>query len=77
MADSSAVDWVKLANVASVFDAETMRAALESADILVQIRGDQTGIFGPGYQGMVIGGVDVLVPSDQVDLAQELLDGWE
>jgi hypothetical protein len=40
----------------------------------VQIRNQHAGIFGPSFQGPTPGGVDVYVPSPELDRARELLD---
>ena len=49
-------------------------ARLEAAGILAVARGnDITGIFGPGFGGSTARGVDVLVVSDAVDAAREIL----
>jgi hypothetical protein len=65
---------MKLATFASGLEADIARARLEEADIPVQLRGQPTGIVGPSFQGPVPGGVDVYVPSPEVDRARELLD---
>ncbi len=69
-----ALDWVKIATTGTGFEADAMRATLEEAGIPVLVRGNQAGIFGVGFQGPVIGGIDVLVPSDAVARARELID---
>ena len=67
-------EWVKLATYASGFDVDVARAALEEADIPVQVRGQRVGIFGPSFQGQVPGGIDLYVPSPELSRARELLD---
>lgn len=67
-------EWVKLATFASGFDADIARASLEEAEIPVQLRGHHLGAFGPSFQGPMPGGVDVYVPSPELDRARELLD---
>jgi hypothetical protein len=67
-------EWIKLATFGSGFEADLARATLEAADIPVQLRGQQTGAFGPSFQGPVPGGVDVYVPSPELEHARELLD---
>jgi hypothetical protein len=67
--------WVSVATFAAAFDADLAVARLESAGILAVSRGnDITGIFGPGFGGATARGVDVLVVSDAVDAAREILD---
>jgi hypothetical protein len=67
-------DWVKVATVGTGFEADAARATLEDEGIPVLVRGNQAGMFGGGFQGPVIGGIDILVPSPAVARARELLD---
>jgi hypothetical protein len=67
-------DWVKIAAVASGFEADVIRALLEEHDIPVLVRGKQAGMFGGGFQGAVPGGVDILVPQAAASRARELID---
>jgi hypothetical protein len=67
-------EWVKLATYASGLDADMARATLEEADIPVQVRGQPIGVFGPSFQGPVPGGLDVYVPSPELDRARDLLE---
>ena len=41
-----ASDWVKIATVASGFEADLTRAMLEEENIPVLVRGKQAGLFG-------------------------------
>jgi hypothetical protein len=66
--------WIPVATFAAPFDADLAVARLESAGIPAVARGnDITGIFGPGFAGATARGVDVLVLSDAVDAAREIL----
>jgi hypothetical protein len=66
--------WIPVATFAAAFEADIAVARLESAGILAVARGnDITGIFGPGFGGATARGVDVLVASDAVDAAREIL----
>ena len=67
-------EWVKVATFSSGFDVDLARATLEEADIPVQVRGQQVGIFGPAFQGPIPGGIDVYVPSPELKRARELLE---
>lgn len=69
-----ASDWVKIATVASGFEADLTRAMLEEQNIPVLVRGKQAGLFGGGFQGAVPGGVDILVPSSVASRARELIE---
>ena len=66
-------EWIKLATFGSGLEADIARARLEEADIPVQLRGQQTGAFGPSFQGAVPGGLDIYVPSPELEHARELL----
>jgi len=65
--------WVRIATCSTVFQAEQLRNTLDSAGIPVFMRGLQPGIFGPGFQGVMPGGIDVCVPSPELDAARELI----
>ena len=66
--------WVPVATYAAGYEADVAVARLEAAGILAVARGnDITGIFGPGFGGSTARGVDVLVVSDAVDAAREIL----
>jgi hypothetical protein len=67
--------WVPVASYAARFEADLAVARLEAEGILAVTRGnDITGIFGPGFGGATARGVVVLVPSDVVDAAREILE---
>lgn len=70
-------EWVKVHEFGTRFEAEIARARMESADIPVNLRAHEQGIFGPGFQGTVPTGVELHVPSDKVDEARTLLDAHE
>ena len=70
-------EWIKLATVGSGLEADIARARLEEAEIPVQLRGEQTGAFGPSFLGTVPGGIDIYVPSPELQHARELLDEAE
>jgi hypothetical protein len=67
-------EWIKLATFTSGLEADIARATLEEAEIPVQVRNQQIGVFGPSFQGPMPGGVDVYVPSPELDRARDLLD---
>ena len=70
-------EWIKLATFGSGLEADIARARLEEAEIPVQLRGEQTGAFGPSLMGTVPGGIDMYVPSPELQHARELLDETE
>lgn len=73
---STSSDWIKLASFSTAFEADLAVAALESARIPAFVVGHQkAGIFGAGFQGPVIGGVEVRVPAALLDPAWEIIAG--
>jgi len=67
--------WVPVASYAAPFEADLAVARLEAEGILAVTRGnDISGIFGLGFGGSTARGVIVLVPSDAVDAAREILE---
>lgn len=66
-------DWVIVARYSSRTEAELFSAILEREGIPVVTRGSDVGIFGPGFSGATALGVQLLVHSQDVDRAQELL----
>jgi hypothetical protein len=66
--------WVEVGTFGAVYEAEIAVAALESAGIPAHVgAGEHAGIFGAGWQGFTARGVGVMVPSDRVEEARELL----
>lgn len=66
--------WVKLANYATTFEAERAKATLDTAGIPAMLQSHaSTGVFGAGFQGAAPGGVELLVPSGEVDRAWTLV----
>jgi hypothetical protein len=66
--------WVSVATFEVGLEADIAVARLEAAGILAVARGnDIVGIFGPGFQGATGRGVEVLVPTDAVDAARDIL----
>ena len=65
---------VRLARYPTIFDAERTKAMLESEGIDSVIEsGSAPGVFGPGFQGSVPGGVAVLVRSSDLDRAWQVV----
>lgn len=67
-------DWVQLATYATGFEADIARQSLTDAEIPCLLRGNQAGMFGAGFQGPVMGGIVLYVPSTAIDTARDLLD---
>ena len=65
--------WATLGVFPSGLAADIARQTLEEAEIPVLVRGDHAGIFGPGFQGSVGGGIEVLVPDSALEHAREIL----
>ncbi len=67
-------EWVHLASFSSGLEADQARLELEEAGIPALVRGAQPGIFGAGFQGPAMGGLDVYVPSPELQRARARLD---
>ena len=71
---SDAGEWTKLASYSTGLEADIAAAALESAGIPSVVLGHQrSGIFGAGFQGPVVGGVELRVPSNMLNDAWEII----
>lgn len=67
-------DWVTIASFGAGYEADIAIARLDAAGIDAIRRGnDVVGLFGPSFEGRSVRGIDVLVPSDVVAAAQEVL----
>lgn len=66
--------WVAIASFGAGYEADIAIARLDAAGITAVRRGnDLVGLFGPGFEGRSARGVEVLVPSDAVAQAREVL----
>ena len=66
--------WVPVATYGAVYEADFARATLESAGIPAHVQGgEHVAIFGPGWAGPTLRGLTLLVPSECVEEARELL----
>jgi hypothetical protein len=70
---SDTTEWVQLASFNTGLEADIVRVALEAEEIPVLVKGDQPGIFGASYQGVVTGGVALFVPDTALVRARELM----
>lgn len=66
-------DWVQLATFTTGFEADLAQQSLNEAEIPCLLSGNQIGMFGAGFQGPVMGGIKLYVPSTAVDTARDLL----
>jgi hypothetical protein len=66
-------DWTKLTEFATRFEAELAYAQLQNAEIPAYIRSHEGGLFGPGFQGSIPSGVDLLVATEYLSAAREHL----
>ena len=67
--------WVVIASFGAGYEADIAIARLDAAGITAVRRGnDLVGLFGPSFEGRSARGVEVLVPSDAVAQAREVLD---
>ncbi len=65
--------WIRIRSFNSTFEAEQAQMILEDEEIPALIQGNSVGMFGAGFQGIVVGGVTLSVPSPVVDDAEALL----
>lgn len=65
--------WAKLATYNTGFEVDLLCIALDTEAIPYLIRGHNRGTDGAGYQGLVVGGIDVLVPEDALEDARSAL----
>lgn len=70
---SDTTQWVPLGTFNTGLDADMVRVALEAEDIPVLVKGDHPGIFGASFQGVVTGGVQLLVPDVELERARALM----
>jgi hypothetical protein len=66
--------WVAIATYGAGYEADIAIARLDAAGITAVRQGNDTvGIFGPGFEGRSARGVNVLVHSDAVAEARDVL----
>ena len=65
--------WVRLVNFSAAWEAESLVEQLRSAGLHATIVIHDTGIFGPGFGGATPRGVDVMVTSNGVAAARDIL----
>lgn len=69
-------DEVAVERPANRLDAELRRGALEAAGVDVRLATDDAGGMHP-HLGPAAGGLQLLVPVDQVDRARDVLEGLD
>ena len=67
--------WTVVATCEALYEAELAAGRLEAASLASRIdQRDGVGIWGPGYAGKSVRGVALLVPTDLLAQAREVLD---
>ncbi len=66
-------EWIEVATFSTGLEADIAQGILEDADIPVLVRSNAPGIFGLAYQGVVVGGIALQVPTPEFERARELL----
>lgn len=74
MTDSDKVEWVVLETFGARYLAEIQIQTLEAEGIPVLIKGEEAGIWGGGFPGPTSQGIQLLVPTNAVADARELLE---
>ncbi|MBW7933375.1 MAG: DUF2007 domain-containing protein [Gemmatimonadaceae bacterium] len=72
-ADDETPKFVLLATFATAWEADVARAQLEEEEIPVLVKGLHLGLFGAGFQGPAMGGIELYVASPELDRARTLL----
>ncbi len=66
--------WVLLRSYASSMEASVDLACLEAEGVPTLVKGQEPGIFGPGFSGLTPHGVRVYVPAAAIEDARDLID---
>ncbi|HSM05176.1 MAG TPA: hypothetical protein VK858_11135 [Longimicrobiales bacterium] len=75
MTDREEARWITVATFAARYLAEIPIQTLEGAGIPVLVKGEEPGIWGPGFAGPTSQGVALMVPGGAREEALEILDG--
>ena len=67
-------EWVKVASFSARYLAEVWLQALEAAGIPFRTRGEESGIWGPGFAGPTGRGFEILVRQEDREEAEAILD---
>jgi len=65
--------WRRLTTTSTTLEAGMMQQTLEADGIPVLVRGRYAGVFGGAYQGPVPGGLEVMVPEEELERGRDLL----
>jgi Putative prokaryotic signal transducing protein len=65
--------WIHLASYNTGFEVDLLSVALDGGSIPYLVRGNNSGMDGAGYQGCVVGGIEVLVREDELTKARSVL----
>ncbi len=66
--------WVKVASFSARYLAEVWLQTLEAEGIPFRTRGEESGIWGPGFVGPTGRGFEIFVPEQDVERAEIILD---
>ena len=69
--------WVTVATFSARYLAELPMQTLEGQGIPVLLKGEEPGIWGPGFSGPTSQGLELKVPDNAVDDAREILKQLE
>jgi hypothetical protein len=64
--------WITLARFGARWEADLLVEALRAAKIPVLVEGADTAIFGPGFSGSFALGIEVRVPIEFEDYAEDI-----
>jgi len=70
---TSPKEWSLLTVYSSGYEADFAVALLRANEIPVLRRGPEVGIFGPGFSGATVRGVEIHVPADSLEEARAIL----
>lgn len=71
---SDAPEWTTVATFSARYEAELSIQQLEGADVPYLVKGEEAGIWGPGFSGPTSRGIELLVPAEYADAAREMLE---
>lgn len=66
-------EWTPVESYGARYEVELPVQRLEAAGIPVLVKGEEAGIWGPGFAGPTSRGITLLVPADRREEALKLL----